>query len=83
MVTDSPVVRVVLNLPDLSCGHCAQTVMGALTPLEGVEDVTVDLPTKSVQVAYNPHRVTLERISEILADEAYPVASMSESHGAS
>jgi copper chaperone CopZ len=53
-----------------------QTVTGALTPLDGVEEVAVDLPARTVQIAYDPHRVTLERIREVLADEAYPVAPL-------
>jgi copper chaperone len=74
-VSNTPLVRVALNVPDISCDHCVRTVTGALRPLDGVEDVSVDLPARSVQIAYDPHRVTLDRIREVLADEAYPVAS--------
>ena len=76
-VAAAPPVRVVLTVPDLGCEHCVQTVTSALTPLDGVEEVAVDLPAKTVPLAYDPHRITLERIREVLADEAYPVAPLS------
>jgi copper chaperone len=69
-------VHVTLSVPEISCDHCVQTVTRALTPLAGVAEVSVDLPAKTVDVAYDPQRVTLERIQEVLADEDYPVASV-------
>ena len=35
---------VVLNVPDISCEHCERAITGALTPVEGVRTVTVDIP---------------------------------------
>lgn len=74
-MAETALVRAALSVPDISCAHCVQTVTGALAPLGGVADVSVDLPTKTVQVAFDPRRVSLKRISEVLAEEAYPVAS--------
>jgi len=67
--------RVQVTVPDMSCAHCVQTVTGALTALDGVLDVAVDLPGKIVTVAYNPDRVTRERMSEVLGAEDYPVVA--------
>jgi len=33
---------------------------------------------KTVQVDYDPRRVTLERLTAVLAEEDYPVAAVSE-----
>lgn len=73
-MTDTPLTRTIVRIPDLSCGHCVQTVTAVLTPLDGVAEVSVDLPAKTVEIVYDPQRITLARISEVLADEAYPVA---------
>ena len=67
----------VLTVPDISCEHCERTVKEALTPAEGVEQVTVDIPSKTVKVVYDAERVDVEQLSAILAAEDYPVASVS------
>lgn len=67
-----------LTVPDMSCEHCQQAVISALTPAEGVEQVTVDLPSKTVKVVFDAKRVGVEQLSTILAEEDYPVASVSQ-----
>ena len=59
-MTEVPLAHVTLNVPDISCAHCVQTVTSVLTPLAGVAEVSVDLPEKTVSIAYDPQRVTLE-----------------------
>ncbi len=66
---------VVMTVPDISCEHCQRTITSALTPVEGVETVSVDIPTKQVTVAYDEARVSVARMKEILQGEEYPVAS--------
>jgi copper chaperone CopZ len=64
-----------LIVPDMSCTHCERTIQETLSPMAGIEQVTVDLPTKSVVVNFDPAQVDIERMSKALADEFYPVAS--------
>ena len=66
----------VLNVPDISCGHCQATITHALTPLDGVRAVNVDIPTRQVTVDYDPAIVGLDRMKEVLAEEDYPVESV-------
>ncbi len=66
----------VLNVPDISCEHCQRTITNALTPVEGVRSVNVDIPTKKVTVAYDEAVVSLDRFKEILEEEDYPVESV-------
>ena len=66
----------VLNVPDISCSHCQATITNALTPLEGVQTVNVDIPTRQVTVEYDPTIVDLDRMKEVLAEEDYPVESV-------
>ena len=66
----------VLNVPDISCGHCQATITNALTPLDGVQAVNVDIPTRKVTVEYDPTIVGIDRMKQVLAEEDYPVESV-------
>jgi copper chaperone len=75
MSTTTSSSRVILTVPDISCGHCEATVKQALLPLAGVRAVSVDLPTKAVTVDYDAGQVDLDRLKVVLAEEDYPVAT--------
>jgi len=66
----------VLTVPDISCEHCVRSVTEALTPIDGIQTISVDLPTKQVTVAYDQSQVNVEKMKEVLAEEDYPVASV-------
>jgi copper chaperone len=70
-----------LNVPDISCEHCQRTITNALTPVEGVRSVTVDIPSKQVEVDYDEATLDVERMKEILEEEDYPVASVDAGAG--
>ncbi|HEV2580822.1 MAG TPA: heavy-metal-associated domain-containing protein, partial [Ktedonobacteraceae bacterium] len=57
-----------LVAPDISCEHCQHAIEGAVGSMEGVSQVKVDIPTKTVHVAYDPQHVTLAKIEEVLDD---------------
>ena len=67
---------VVLNVPSISCGHCARTITSALIPVEGVSSVQVNISTKQVRVAYDETRTEVERLEATLQEKNYPVASV-------
>lgn len=64
----------VLSVPDVSCEHCVKTIDGALGALPGVEQVSTDIPTKSVRLRYNPDQVSMQKIEEVLDDAGYAIA---------
>lgn len=68
----------VLTVPNISCQHCERSVIEALSPTEGVEQVSVDIPAKTVRVTYNAERVGIDDLSTLLAGRNYPVASVRE-----
>ncbi len=68
---------VVLNVPDISCEHCERTITETLSPMDGVRSVNVDIAAKQVRVEYEDATVDLEQIKEALAEEDYPVESVS------
>ncbi|MCS7001320.1 MAG: cation transporter [Dehalococcoidia bacterium] len=67
---------VILSVPGISCEHCERAVTAALTKENGVASVSVDIPAKTVRLAYDPQVVSLERLTAVLAEEDYPVASV-------
>lgn len=41
-----------LSVPDISCGHCKDSIEGAVGGLEGVANVEVTIDSKQVDVTY-------------------------------
>lgn len=60
--------------PAISCQHCQRAIESSLGALAGVESVHVDIPTKRVEVRYDPAQVNETKLVETLDDEGYPVA---------
>ena len=67
--------RAILEVPDISCEHCERTVREALEPLQGVRQVDVDIPGKTVVVDFDETAIDVGRMSATLAEEDYPVAA--------
>jgi copper chaperone len=68
--------NVVLQVPDISCGHCAKTITEALEHKPGVNTVRVDIPTKAVYLAYDESVLSIDEVSEALDEEGYEVAEV-------
>lgn len=62
-----------LNVPEVHCDNCVQSIEGALHPMEGVRSVTVDLDDTSVDVDYDDTKVTLSDIVTVIGDQGYDV----------
>jgi copper chaperone len=67
--------RLTVSTPDMSCGHCVATIEEEVGALPGVASVTADLPTKRVEIAFDPSQVTQAQIEETLAEAVYPVST--------
>jgi copper chaperone CopZ len=65
--------QITLTAPDISCGHCVATVQKAVGDLPGVETVTASDVTKTVDITFDPGQVDVARISQVMAEEGYPV----------
>jgi copper chaperone CopZ len=46
-------LRTIIAVPDISCAGCAASIKRALSRLDGVESVDVDVEQKLVDVQYN------------------------------
>jgi len=69
--------KTTLSVPDISCEHCERTITQALTPLDGVREVKVDIPAKQVHVEYDEKAIGIDRFKDVLQEEEYPVESAS------
>ena len=63
-----------LVAPDISCEHCQHAIEGAVGKVEGVNNVKVDIPTKTIRLTYDPQKVSLTKIEEVLDDVGYTIA---------
>ena len=62
--------ELVITVPDMSCEHCREAVTRALTGVEGVGDVDVDLEAKLVIVGGDAAIVS-EDVREAIAAAGY------------
>ena len=63
-----------LVAPDISYEHCQHAIEGAVGKMDGVQTVKVDIPTKLVHIQYDPQKVTVAKIEEVMDDVGYTVA---------
>jgi copper chaperone len=61
-----------LHVEGMSCGHCVQTIEGALNDIGAKGNV--DLAGKKVTVEYDESRLSLDQIKEAIEDQGYTVA---------
>lgn len=60
-----------LNLPDMTCGHCASTVTQTIALVDPAAKVEIDLNTKLVKIQSSGHRANFV---EALTEAGYPSA---------
>jgi copper chaperone CopZ len=66
----------VLTVPDISCEHCERAIKNALSPIEGVRVVEVNIPDHQVRVDYDEDQVDVDQMLTLLEEEDYPVAAI-------
>lgn len=59
-----------LDVENVKCGGCASAIQGGLKPLDGVEDVEVEIENSHVSISGGPFSETA--IREKLAELGYP-----------
>jgi copper chaperone len=58
------------SVPDISCDHCKRAIEDRVTPLAGVDTVTVDIDNKTVTVTGGEPAA----IEAAIADAGYAIA---------
>jgi copper chaperone CopZ len=59
------------TIPNISCGHCVNTIKNELSEMDGVSTVDGDPQSKQVQVEWDTP-ATLEKIKATLVEINYP-----------
>jgi len=62
--------------------HCEHNILSALKDQPGVQTVEVDVPAKTVHLAYDDTALNLDQIKGILDEEGYPVAGVQDGNAA-
>ncbi len=63
-----------LNVQGMSCGHCVNSIEGSVGELNGVETIKVHLQGGKVNVTFDPDKVNLKDITEVIEEQGYDVA---------
>lgn len=72
--------QLVAHVTGLTCGHCVNTVTGALEALDGIDAVSVDLVNggeSRVAITTSTSEDLLAKIAQTLATEGYTLQSLS------
>ena len=64
------------TVPEISCGHCKETIESTVGSIKSVLSVTVDIDQKSVDVK-STSDLDLSLISEMLDEQGYTVVQPS------
>lgn len=60
-----------LKIQGMTCGNCVKHVTTALSVLDGVQRVEVDLQSGSARVEHDPAQAPLARLLSALEEEGY------------
>ena len=64
------------TVPEISCGHCKETIEAIVGSIESVESVTVSIDQKLVDVK-STSNLDLSLVSEMLDEQGYTVVQSS------
>ena len=64
------------TVPEISCGHCKETIESIINSLDNVETVNVDIDRKSVAVNSSSN-LDLSLVSSMLDEQGYTVVESS------
>jgi copper chaperone len=63
-----------LTVPDITCGGCANSIKNALGRLDGVTDVQVDVPAKTVTVEHDEELASRQSVIGALDKAGFPAS---------
>ena len=65
-------MNVVFTVPEISCGHCKDTIESTLNNVESIASVSVDIEKKSVEVISSSD-LDMMNVSQLLDEQGYTV----------
>jgi len=63
---------VTLSVPDMNCAACPITVKKALSKVEGVNDINVNLEKREAVVAFDDKKTSINKLTEATEMAGYP-----------
>ena len=66
---------VTYSVPNISCGHCVNTIQMEVSEMDGVESVAASADTQKVEVVFDAP-ANEDSIKAVLAEINYPVADL-------
>ncbi len=72
--------KAVLKIEDMTCEHCKNAVTKAISGVEGVSKVNVDLKKNQAEFEYDPETLDFDSIREAVEEAGYSVMGMGRSH---
>ncbi len=63
--------KTTLSIPNISCGHCVNTIKNELLEIDGVSSVDGDPEARQVTVAFDSP-ATIDKIRQALKEIDYP-----------
>ena len=64
-------MEVTIGVYGMTCGHCQKRVADAISSLDGVESVEVDLESERATVSFDPEKVNLDDIKGAIRKAGY------------
>ena len=68
--------KVLIKIGGMHCAACAQTIEKALKKEAGISSANVNFATEKAIVEYDAHKVSLERIAEVIRESGYEPIGM-------
>jgi len=65
-------MNIVFTVPEISCGHCKDTIESTLNNVESIESVSVDIEKKSVEVISSSD-LDIMNVTQLLDEQGYTV----------
>ena len=62
----------ILSVPEIHCEHCRTAIEGAVSPIDGVDEVEVDIDSATVRVEHDDE-LGLESVVDAIEDQGYDV----------
>ena len=62
------------SVPNISCGHCVNTIQTEVGEMDGVQSVTADAATKMVEITFDAP-ASEDTIKSLMAEINFPVAA--------
>ncbi len=62
-----------ISVPEIHCDNCKNSIEGALQPLDGVSDATVDIANRNVTVNFDEDHIAAAQLVDAIEEQGYEV----------